>query len=69
MYLISSFVLLPRKDRKALRRGIVDVTLLNLGRVVQHVRKGRQESNRISIGQDEIHRSTPQRAESPLVLK
>ena len=68
-YLISDFVVFSRKDREISGRGIVDVTLLNLRRVVQHVREGCQQSNRIPIRQHKIHPTTPYSGESPLILK
>ena len=45
------------------------MTLRNLGRMVQHIREGRQKSNRVSVGQYKIHCTAPHGAESPLVLE
>lgn len=44
------------------------MTLLDLGRVVYHISKGRQNSKRFSIRQYEIHCTTPDGAERPFVL-
>ncbi len=45
------------------------MALLDLGRVVQHIREGGQKPNRISIGQYKIHATTPHGAEGPFVLR
>ena len=68
-YLISGFVVFPREDREISGRGIVDVTLLNFRRVVQHVCEGCQQSNRSMIRQHKIHPTTPYSGESPLILR